>query len=237
MLDVKCTRHESRPAQPSSRHVPVSRRLANAGPPAVQPAPRLAPNVHRAVPTIHDRAREVPTAIQRPTPRRREVSRHKARGTRSVPRGCPSRRRSARARDLAPVSPGAVQPAYRASSMTLPRLDWGRPSRARTSARTRCAHPGKASTASEPRGSAPSVLGTETAGTPYPRVPSHLGLLWLCTPAHRHTPHLDRNADRRFSRTIRTTEQSPRRCMRRSCCLSPIDSHACPLFLLRFQYE
>ena len=62
------------------------------------------------------------------------------------------------------------------------------------------AHPGKASTASEPCGSASSVLGTDIAGTPYPRVPSLLGLLWRCTPAHRLTAHLDvdRNVRKAF---------------------------------------
>ena len=119
------------------------------------------------------------------TPRQREASRHKVRGTRSVPRGCPSHRRSARARDLAPARLGPSV-SRSASSVTLPQLDWSRPSRARTSARTRCAHPGKANTASANRGSAPSVLATDTAGTPHPRVPSLLGLPWSRTLTWRH---------------------------------------------------
>ena len=108
--------------QPCARH-PASRERRPTGRPTrtASPAP---------CPPLTYRARGVPTAIQRPTPRRREVSSHKVRGTRSVPRGCPSHRRSARARDLAPASTGAVQPAYRASSVTSPQLDWGHPSRA-----------------------------------------------------------------------------------------------------------
>jgi|GEM_PF-6716240 len=98
---------------------------------------------------------------------------------------CPVCRRSARARDLAPARLGPSV-SRSASSVTLPQLDWSRPSRARTSARTRCAHPGKANTASANRGSAPSVLGTDIAGTPYPRVPSRLGLPWSRTLTWRH---------------------------------------------------
>jgi len=89
--------------QPCARH-PASRERRATGRPT-----RTAPRAQ--CPPLTYRARGVPTAIQRPTPRQREVSRHKARGTRSVPRGCPSHRRSARARDLAPASTGAVQPA------------------------------------------------------------------------------------------------------------------------------
>ncbi len=62
LLDVKCTRHESRPAQPSFLSVRLTRRLANAGPPAVQPAPRLAPNVQCAVPTTHRQSQRSPNS-------------------------------------------------------------------------------------------------------------------------------------------------------------------------------
>ncbi len=73
----------------------------------LQPARRLLRPWCRALcPPLTYRARGVPTAIQRPTPRRRKASSHKVRGTRSVPCGCPSHRRSTRARDLAPARLG-----------------------------------------------------------------------------------------------------------------------------------
>ena len=118
----------------------------------------------------------------------------------------------------APCRVAAPRTAGLRGRATLPQLDWGRPSRVRTSARTRCAHPGKANTASETHGSASSVLGTDTAGIPYPRVLSLLGLLWRCTPAHRLTLHpwtWTGTSERRSYRTNNTAAQGPRRRMRR----------------------
>ncbi len=48
LLDVKYTRDGSRPAQPSSSRVLDTRRLASAGPPAVQPAPRPVRRAHHS---------------------------------------------------------------------------------------------------------------------------------------------------------------------------------------------
>jgi len=160
-------------------------------PARLQPARRPVPLVQRAVPTTHLQSQRSPnsdTKTHSPAARGQQP-----RGTRFLPRGCPSLYRSALARDLAPASTGAVLLA-----LGRPPVPGG-------------AHPGEASTASETRGSAPSVLGTDTAGTPYPRVPSLLGLLWLCTPAHRHTWTWTGMPERGSSRTIRTTAQCPRR--------------------------
>jgi len=251
---MKSTRHGARPAQPSSSRALDTRRLASAGPSPARTAP--------CAPCAARRAHHSPTEPEESQQRYKDPLPGGARpaGTRhGAPAPCrvaaprtaglrgratlphlqlgPSSPRSVRVLRPRPSSTGAVRLAMREFCDLAPastgavRLALGR------SPVPGGAHPGEASTASETRGSASSVLGTDIAGIPYPRVPSLLGLLWRCTPAHRLTgspAHLDLDWDARKAflqhKHNRRTRPAPlhaplrrvaHRTLRRSCDAHP----------------
>ena len=162
----------------------------------LQPAPRPVPHVQRAVPTTHLQSQRSPNSDTKthspaaqgqqsqgdgpPAPCLVAAPRTAGlRGRATLPqlRLGPSSPRSVRVLRPRPSSTGAVRLAMREFCDLAPastgavRLALGR------SPVPGGAHPGEAITASETRGSASSVLGTDIAGIPYPRVLSLLGLL------------------------------------------------------------
>jgi hypothetical protein len=204
LLDVKCTRDGSRPAQPSSSRALDTRRLASAGP---SPA-RTAPCAPCAARCAHHSPTEPEESQQRykdplPGSARPATTRH----------GAP-----------APCRVAAPRTAGLRGRATLPQLDWGRPARVRTSARTRWCPPGKGEHGVRTPRLCPVRPGHGQSGHSVPTGPLAFGTplaLSTGTPAHRHTGTpctwtWTGTPERRFSSTNTTAAQGPRRRMRRS---------------------